>query len=128
MGLATTALYLGNGRVAGISGICAGLLGGEEGDREWRGLFVVGLSLGGLVLVRFAPASARDALPRSAGALAIAGLLVGVGARLANGCTSGHGLFGLSRLSPRSFVAVATFMATGAATVFLVRHFAGGAL
>lgn len=128
IGLAASALLLLNGRVAGISGITAGLLGFERGDSGWRAAFVGGLACGGLLLAWLAPASVHDGLLRSAPAIAAAGFLVGFGARLSNGCTSGHGLCGLSRLSPRSFVAVATFMVTGAATVFAVNHWFGGAL
>ena len=128
IGLAAAGLLLLNGRVAGISGICAGLLGGEEGDGAWRGLFVAGLVVGGLLFAWIRPAAFEPGIVRSAGALAAAGFLVGCGARLANGCTSGHGLCGLSRLSPRSFVAVGTFIATGALTVLAVDRFFGGVL
>ncbi len=128
IGAAAAVLLLSNGRVAGISGICAGMLGGEEGDSAWRWLFVGGLLVGGLAFGMVRPAAFQPGIVRSAGALALAGFLVGSGARLANGCTSGHGLCGLSRLSPRSFVAVGTFMATGALTVLVVSRFFGGAV
>ncbi|MHB8420554.1 MAG: YeeE/YedE family protein [Myxococcales bacterium] len=126
IGLAASALLLVNGRVAGISGIVAGLLGPERGDALWRAAFVAGLLAGGLLVAALLPGAAHSGLVRSAPAIAAAGFLVGTGARLANGCTSGHGLCGLSRLSPRSLVAVLTFIATGAATVFAVGHFWGG--
>lgn len=128
IGLASAGLLLLNGRIAGISGICAGLLGGEEGEELWRAFFVAGLLGGGALVAWKLPGALHSTLVRSAPALVAAGLLVGVGARLANGCTSGHGLSGLSRLSPRSFVAVLTFIAAGAATVFAVRHLFGGVL
>ncbi|MBS0348491.1 MAG: YeeE/YedE family protein [Proteobacteria bacterium] len=128
IGLAATALLLVNGRVAGISGILAGLLR-APGDRAWRFVFVAGLLLAPLVLHLFvpglgvpAPAEAPDAR-----LLLLAGLLVGVGTRLANGCTSGHGVCGLARLSLRSLAAVAVFMGSAIAVVFLVRHGLGGA-
>jgi uncharacterized membrane protein YedE/YeeE len=126
LGLAASLLLLLNGRVAGISGICAGLFLPEKGDLSWRLLFVGGLLLGGLATALLHPAALHNGLVRSVPALLLAGLLVGGGARLANGCTSGHGLCGLSRLSPRSFVAVATFIATGSATVALVNRVWGG--
>ncbi len=128
MGLAGALLLLANGRVAGVSGIFAGLLGAERGDAAWRAAFLGGLAAGGFAVALVLPGLASNALVRSAPAIAAAGFLVGLGARLANGCTSGHGLCGLSRLSPRSFVAVGTFMATGAATVFAVNHWCGGVL
>lgn len=128
IGLAATALLLVTGRIAGISGILAGLLR-APGDRAWRFVFVVGLLLAPLVVHLFvpglgvpAPAEAPDAR-----VLLLAGLLVGVGTRLANGCTSGHGVCGLARLSLRSLAAVAVFMGTAMGVVFVVRHvFAGG--
>lgn len=128
IGLSASALLLFNGRIAGISGICAGLLGGERGDRGWRLLFVAGLLAGGLAVHLALPGAFQLTVARTVPALLAAGFLTGFGARLANGCTSGHGLVGLSRLSPRSFVAVITFMATGAATVFAVNHLLGGVL
>jgi hypothetical protein len=131
IGLAASALLLANGRIAGISGICAGLVPGprgEKGDTGWRLLFVAGLLAGGVGVHLALPGAFNLAIARSAPAIVGAGFLVGLGARLANGCTSGHGLLGLSRLSPRSFVAVLTFMATGAATVFVVNHLLGGAV
>ncbi len=126
LGVAGSLLLLLNGRVAGISGIVAGLLVPEKSDLPWRLLFVLGLVLGGTLTALFHPAALHNGLVRSTPALLLAGLLVGSGTRLANGCTSGHGLCGLSRLSPRSFVAVATFIATGSATVALVNKVWGG--
>lgn len=126
IGLAATFLLYFNGRVAGVSGIAGGLVGGA-GDRPWRLAFVGGLLLGGLLL-RFAwPEQAFfGSLPaRSPVLLVAAGLLVGFGTRLANGCTSGHGVCGLSRGSVRSLAATLTFMATGAGTVLAARLLGG---
>lgn len=115
-----------NGRIAGVSGIVGGLLARPSAETPWRVGFVAGLLGGGLVVrVLFDdPYRGLDATPLVV--LALAGLLVGYGASLGNGCTSGHGVCGVSRLSPRSIVATATFMATGALTVYLVRHVLGG--
>jgi uncharacterized membrane protein YedE/YeeE len=121
IGLAIAMLLLLNGRVAGISGILGGLVRPEPGEGPWRWLFVLGLVGGGLVVRALQP-SAIEATEASLPILVASGLLVGLGTRLANGCTSGHGVCGNSRLSPRSLVATGTFMAVGAAVVFLVRH------
>jgi uncharacterized membrane protein YedE/YeeE len=117
IGLAASILLIANGKVAGISGILAGLLGRAE--LQWRGWFVGGLLLAG-VLALFAPASIGSS-PRSLPVLAVAGLLVGVGTRLGGGCTSGHGVCGISRLSARSIAATVVFVALG---MFVVRAFA----
>lgn len=121
IGLAAGMFALLNGRIAGISGVLGGLLGVAAGDRRWRLAFVLGLVAAPLVLGLFSalPALQIDA---SYGALVLAGLLVGFGARYGSGCTSGHGVCGLSRFSPRSLLATLVFMATGFATVFVVRH------
>ncbi|MBM4380019.1 MAG: YeeE/YedE family protein [Deltaproteobacteria bacterium] len=125
IGLAATFLLLFNGRVAGVSGIAGGLVGGAEG-RPWRLAFVLGMVGGGLLLKVLAPGVfGSEGLYRSPVLLVGAGLLVGYGTRMANGCTSGHGVCGLSRGSVRSLAATLTFMATGAGTVFLVRHLGG---
>jgi uncharacterized membrane protein YedE/YeeE len=119
IGTAASALWLGAGRIAGISGIVAGLFTSRGEDRVWRLLFLAGLGVGGLGLAWLSPvlvASTR-ALPL----LAAAGLLVGFGTRLGGGCTSGHGVCGLSRLSRRSLAATATFIATGILTVLVSR-------
>lgn len=126
IGLAATLFLYFNGRVAGVSGITGGLVGGAEG-RPWRLAFLGGLLAGGLLLKWLRP-EAFGALPvRSPALLVAAGLLVGYGTRLANGCTSGHGVCGLSRGSLRSLAATLTFMATGAGTVLVTRHLLGGA-
>ena len=119
IGLAAAMLVLLNGRIAGISGIVGGLLVPRGGDIGWRLAFVGGL------LIAPAAMSFYEVNPRiDAGfaTLVLAGLLVGIGTSYGSGCTSGHGVCGLSRLSPRSLVATAAFMAAGVATVFIVRH------
>lgn len=128
IGLASASLLLTHGKIAGLSGIIGGLLSPQERDTAWRALFVTGLLLAGVVAYGLSPASFTVAIDRSFGAVAIAGLLVGFGTRLGNGCTSGHGVCGTSRLSARSIVATLTFMATGAATVFVTNHVLGGSL
>jgi uncharacterized membrane protein YedE/YeeE len=120
IGLAASLLLIASGRVAGISGIVGGLLAPRAGDRAWRLLFLSGLLGSGLVMAAITP-SAMSASPRSLGWVAAAGVLVGVGTRLGNGCTSGHGVCGISRLAPRSLFATATFMATGILTATLLR-------
>ena len=121
IGLATAMFVLLNGRIAGISGVLGGLLKPVAGDVLWRAAFVAGLIGAPLVhtLVSVVPAVQIDA---EYGALIAAGLLVGVGTRYGAGCTSGHGVCGLSRLSPRSLVATLVFMGAGFVTVFVMRH------
>ena len=121
IGLAAAILLLWNGRVAGVSGIAGGLLRPSRGDIAWRAAFLAGLVAAPFcyALVRTLPAITFDvSLP----AIALSGLLVGVGTRIGSGCTSGHGICGISRMSPRSLVATLIFMAAGIATVFVVRH------
>jgi uncharacterized membrane protein YedE/YeeE len=121
IGLAVALLLLLNGRVAGVSGILGGLLQPSGGERTERIAFLAGL-LGGPMLyslVMGPPAIIVDAVPW---ALGIAGLLVGYGTRLGSGCTSGHGVCGIARLSLRSLAATATFIAVGTATVYAMRH------
>jgi uncharacterized membrane protein YedE/YeeE len=124
IGLAASLLLLASGRVAGISSICAGLLLPSRGDVAWRGWFVAGLLAAGLGALLLAP-EALGTAPRSLGTLAGAGLFVGVGTQLSHGCTSGHGVCGISRLSPRSIVATLTFIATGILTVAALRLLGG---
>jgi uncharacterized membrane protein YedE/YeeE len=126
VGLAASLLLLGDGRIAGISGIVGGLLNPVAGDTAWRVLFVAGLLVEGFILRVVDPALLRVELDRSAGALVASGLLVGFGTAFGNGCTSGHGVCGLSRGSRRSFVATLTFMATGLLVATLVGHALGG--
>jgi len=125
IGVAASLLLVASGRLAGISGIVAGLLVGERGDRPWRAFFLAGLLLAGLAIALSAP-SAIAPSPRALGWLAVSGLLVGAGTRLGNGCTSGHGVCGISRLSRRALVATATFVATGVATVAVARWLGSG--
>ncbi|MGP2412401.1 YeeE/YedE family protein [Yersinia sp. 2553 StPb PI] len=121
LGVAVTFLLLATGRIAGISGILGGLLSPKAGDRGWRMAFIIGLVISPLVYSLFTvlPVIQIDAaLPT----LILAGLLVGIGTRYGAGCTSGHGVCGLARFSPRSLVATLSFMFTGFITVGLVRH------
>lgn len=114
-----------SGRVAGVSGIVGGLVPPHRGDLAWRLAYLGGL-LGGGLLLRLSvglPTSAAS----SPAALVLGGLLVGFGTRLGNGCTSGHGVCGLGRGSPRSLAAVLTFMSVAILTVFITRHLLGGA-
>jgi len=122
IGLAVTLLLLMNGRLAGISGIVGGLLARGTPGIGWRWSFVLGLVIGasGYVLLSDGPVPVK--LESSLPVLVAAGLLVGFGTRLGSGCTSGHGLCGLSRLSRRSVAATATFFGVAMLTVFLVRH------
>jgi uncharacterized membrane protein YedE/YeeE len=125
VGAAATLLLWLDGRIAGISGIVGGLLRRRPGDMAWRVAFVVGLLTGGLVLRLVAPATVAFTLQRSTATLLIAGLLVGYGTQLGNGCTSGHGVCGLSRGSRRSLAATVTFMTTGVLTALAVRLLGG---
>src|SRR5579859_434117 len=125
IGVAASILLRLNGRVAGISGILAGLFSREREEVAWRVFFVAGLVAGGALFVLVRPEALSVELPPSASVAVSGGLLVGMGTRLSGGCTSGHGVCGISRLSLRSIAATLTFMAAGMLTVFLVRH-AGG--
>jgi uncharacterized membrane protein YedE/YeeE len=124
IGLATALLLLANGRVAGVSGILGGLLRPARGDVAWRVAFVLGLFVAPIVwlAMRAMPPAQIDHSPAL---LALGGLLVGLGTRFGSGCTSGHGVCGIARLSPRSLLATACFMAAGFVTVFVVRHVLG---
>ncbi|KKK99882.1 YeeE/YedE family protein [Rheinheimera mesophila] len=121
IGLATAFLWLLNGRIAGISGITAGTFISFGPERLWRLAFVLGLILSSWVWLLFVPLPEVQ-VTGNYWLLAIAGLLVGFGARLGSGCTSGHGICGLSRLSGRSLVATVTFMTVAVVTVFVMRH------
>lgn len=129
IGLAAALLLLANGRIAGISGISGGILSGY-GKREtiWRVAFVVGMIGAGFVIYRFYPESMTFDIQRSKWSMALAGLLVGLGTRIGNGCTSGHGVCGLSRMSPRSMASTMTFIASGVVIVTIVRVLFGGVL
>ena len=121
IGLAAVLLALFNGRIVGISGIVGALLPPQRQGGAWRWAFVLGMLAAPLLYQLFAPVPA-SASPASWPVLVIAGLLVGFGTRLGSGCTSGHGVCGLSRLSHRSMAATVTFMFFGALTVFVMRH------
>ena len=124
LGLASAMFILINGRILGISGIIGGLLRPTSGDVGWRLAFVLGMLVAPLLYLLLAgPVAVR--IDASWATLVVAGLLVGVGTRFGSGCTSGHGVCGLSRLSPRSLAATLAFMGAGFVTVFLLRHVLG---
>ncbi|GGX87656.1 YeeE/YedE family protein [Massilia dura] len=121
IGLGAALLVLFDGRIAGVSGILGGLLRAARGERAWRIAFLGGLLAAAPLWRLFAPLA--PAQPVAGGAwLVAAGLLVGIGTRYGSGCTSGHGVCGVARASPRSLAATALFVAAGFATVFLLRH------
>ena len=121
LGLASALFVLLNGRILGISGIVGGLLRPRAGDMGWRLAFVLGMLVApGLYWLVVGPTQPR--IDANWGMVVMAGLLVGVGTRYGSGCTSGHGVCGLSRMSPRSLVAALAFMGAGFVTVFLIRH------
>jgi len=127
IGLSAVLLMLLNGRIAGVSGIAGGLLTPVAGDWGWRLAFVLGLIAGPLVYMDLGGQLPGIQFPVSSPAgLIAAGLAVGFGTRMGGGCTSGHGVCGVSRLSARSLVATGAFMFTGFATVFVIRHMMGG--
>jgi uncharacterized protein len=128
IGLAAALLWLALGRIAGISGILGRALGGAASatERAWRILFLLGLPVGAWLAVRAGWATPPGVPPANLLLAAIGGVLVGFGTRLGSGCTSGHGICGLARLSPRSLAATMIFMAAGMASVFLLRHAIGG--
>ena len=124
IGVASSLFILLNGRIAGITGIIGGLFRPVVHDAGWRVAFIVGLIIAPLLWQLFGqlPEIKIDA---SYGLLTIAGLIVGIGARYGSGCTSGHGVCGISRLSPRSIIATLAFMGTGFLTVYIMRHLLG---
>ncbi|MBT8146613.1 MAG: YeeE/YedE family protein [Gammaproteobacteria bacterium] len=127
IGTAATLMLWVNGRITGISGILGGVLFPVRTDALWRALFIAGLFAGAVVytIVNGAPIELQiQATPL---VTVVAGFLVGFGTRLGSGCTSGHGICGIARVSKRSFAATAAFMVTAIVTVFLVRHVLGGA-
>lgn len=126
LGAAGLVLLFSNGRVAGISGIFGGVLGFKKGDTLWRVVFIAGLLVGGVILTFAYPETLRFELKSSAPTVMLAGLLVGIGSRMGSGCTSGHGICGVGRISPRSIIAVVTFMATGIAAAVAVHLIFGG--
>jgi uncharacterized membrane protein YedE/YeeE len=126
IGLSAALLMLTTGRIAGISGIFGGLIGWNVPDRDWRIAFVVGLILAPLSGALVGYAVAEPQMPMSWAVIVIAGFLVGFGTRLGGGCTSGHGICGVARLSPRSLVATTVFMAVAIIVVAVTRHWLGG--
>ncbi|UIP02752.1 YeeE/YedE family protein [Vibrio cholerae] len=122
LGISATLMLLMNGKIAGISGILTGLLTPKSQDFAWRLLFVVGMISGGVIGVKLLDHAVPTDFGVSGIVLATAGLLVGVGTRLANGCTSGHGICGIGRFSKRSIVATCVFMVVAAITVFVRLH------
>ena len=126
IGLSASLLLLTHGKVAGISGLYGGIFRRTSPDRALRLAFIAGLLLSGIVFRIIYPAAFETTWTAALPVALVAGLLVGFGTQLGNGCTSGHGVCGISRLSVRSFVATGTFMAAGIATTFVVRHLMGG--
>ena len=126
IGVASVLLMMLTGRIAGISGILGGLLAPGANDKTWRIAFVAGLIAAPLIFAAMGRSLAVPDMPASWLVVAAAGLLVGFGTRLGSGCTSGHGVCGIARLSPRSIVATAIFMVAAVATVSIVRHVLGG--
>lgn len=125
IGLSVTIMLLFNGRITGISSMLSELLSPSSGEWPWRLVFIMGMMLGTLfyITVFSEPLIAQRDLPFSL--LIIAGFLVGFGTRLGNGCTSGHGICGIARRSPRSIIATMVFMTSGGITVFIMRHIVG---
>lgn len=133
IGISSTIMLAWNGRITGISGMVHLIVTPIAGDVSWRWIFLAGM-VGGGAIYEFWLAPAQSILPQTPDfgfapvAMVVGGLLVGFGTRMGSGCTSGHGVCGLGRLSPRSLIAVITFLITGIMTVFVVRHLLGGAL
>jgi len=124
IGVASAIFVLFNGRIAGITGIVGGLFKPKRRDIGWRLAFIAGLMAAPLAWLLFAPLPAIE-IDANSTLLAAAGLIVGIGTRYASGCTSGHGVCGISRLSPRSIIATLAFIATGVLTVYAARHVLG---
>lgn len=122
LGISATILLLVNGKIAGISGIMNGIMSPKKGDYSWRLLFAVGMIAGGLISVLMLGIAVPSTANLSLGMVIAAGLLVGIGTRLGNGCTSGHGICGMGRLSKRSVVATCVFMVVAGLTVFVRLH------
>ena len=126
IGLSATIMLVFNGRITGISGITAELLSPKSGEWFWRLLFLLGTVLGAVLFNQFFPGAFVLPEDYPYGLLIVGGLLVGIGTRMGSGCTTGHGICGISRLSRRSFVATCIFMTAGGITVFILRHVIGG--
>jgi len=125
IGISAALFILLNGRIAGITGIIGGLFKPAKGDAAWRVAFTLGLVIAPVVWLLFGKLP-EITIEANYGLLIVAGLIVGYGARLGSGCTSGHGVCGISRLSPRYIIATLAFMGTGFLTVFIARHLIGG--
>lgn len=125
IGIAAVLLMAVHGRIAGMTGILAGIIPPVSADWPWRAAFLIGAILAPAVYTGVG-GSIAFSVPVSASALVVGGLIVGVGVTLGSGCTSGHGVCGMARLSPRSILATCVFMATTAITVFVMRHLLGG--
>jgi len=126
IGLAVAGLFFFNGKILGISNIIAELLSPEWHGKDWRATFLLGLLSGGALLLLIYPEALSSESPRTLATLIIAGLLVGYGSSLGRGCTSGHGICGITRLSVRSITATVIFMTTGIITVYITNHLLGG--
>ena len=126
IGLAAIALLLINGRIAGISGILAGALRPKSGNWLWRVVFLAGMLVGALLIRWLHPDAMAIRIDVSTAAVLLGGFLVGIGTRIGNGCTSGHGVCGVGRLAPRSMVASAVFFGTAVLTTYLIRQVFGG--
>jgi uncharacterized protein len=125
IGLSAALLWLTNGRIAGISGIVGSLWSPRTGDVAWRMAFIIGLIASPVLYAVAGGTIPKITIPASSVIVVAAGMLVGFGARLGGGCTSGHGICGFARLSPRSLTATAVFMATAIVTSFILRHLIG---
>lgn len=125
IGLSVTLLLLCNGRIAGISGILGGLIAGGKAELGWRIAFLAGIVMGAFIFHWLRPEYYQPRTGFPPGLLVLAGFLVGFGTRMGNGCTSGHAICGIARLSLRSVVATVAFMTAGFITVYVVRHLAG---
>jgi hypothetical protein len=126
IGLSAVLLMISTGRIAGISGIFSGLLNVRGEDRDWRIAFLAGLILAPIIAGLIGYGMAQPVLPSNWVVIAVAGLLVGFGTRLGGGCTSGHGICGIARLSPRSIAATIVFIVMAVVTVAITRHVLGG--
>lgn len=122
IGISVSLMLLWNGRVTGISGIINGILTPSKGDILWRVMFIFGLILGGVLMGQIIPHTFENTISTSTWTAVVAGLMVGFGTILGSGCTSGHGVCGISRMSPRSLVATIVFISSGVASVYLFKN------
>lgn len=126
IGLAAIGLLWANGRIAGISGIIAGVLHPKKGNALWRILFIAGMLVGALLIRWLHPDAMAIQIDVSDAAVLLGGFLVGIGTRIGNGCTSGHGVCGVGRMAPRSLVASAVFFSLAVLASYVIRHVTGG--